>query len=156
MVSRLATPKAGFDDDFSSFVVSPSSASSAVFLESPEDLSTPPRFIPLTPTGFSFDSPPISDVHASFDTTSLVHGGLYKSLGSVLDFGDLANSDGEDDDMLSQMEIAGTSHEIFGAMPLALTIQEQSDTVTALGGVSLQSCPSRGTRCRDGGCQIPV
>ena len=164
--SRPTTPKAGFDDDFTSFVSASSASSAGVSGVSPEDLSTLPRFPPLTSTSFgstfSFDSPstghstPISDVHAAFDTTRLAHGGPYKSLGSMSDFGDpdkepanvqlSSNSDGEDDDMPSRMEIAETSHKIFGVIPLSLSpIQEQGDRsfqpLTALGGVPLQSYP---------------
>lgn len=164
--SRPTTPKAGFDDDFTSFV-SASSADSAGPRTSSEGLSSSPRFPPFASTSFSSTfsfnaassgrSTPTYDDQASFDTTHLAPGESYKSLGSVSDFGDLDkesvvlerlsnNSDKEAEDMPSRLEIAETSRRIFGIMPASHSpAQERGDgtlqALTAFGGVPSQSYP---------------
>lgn len=158
--SRPTTPKAGFEDDFTSFVSAASISSAGVPGASSESLSSLPRFPPLASTNFSstfsFDShssgrsTPGLDDHASFDTTRLAPGGFYKSLGSASDLGDLDKesvylgpfsnrSDMEDEDMPSQTEIAETSRKIFGSTPLALSPTRERghgsfQAPTALGG----------------------
>ena len=143
--SRPTTPKAGFDDDFTSFV-SASSENSAI---SRDGLSAPQSFPPLASTSFSSTftfnpassgrSTPTFDDH---DTTRLAPGESYKSLGSVSDFGDpdkeMNSSDEVGEDMPSRVEIAETSRRIFGTVPLSLSPAQERAT-SALGGT-----PSRG------------
>jgi hypothetical protein len=155
--SRPTTPKAGFDDDFTSFV---SAASAAVPRASLEGLSAPQSLPPLASTRFSSpftfnaaSSGRSTPDHAGFDTTRLAPGESYKSLGSVSDFGDpdkesvslerLSNSsDGAGEDMPSRVEIAETSRQIFGTMPLALSPAQERGHLHAMN--ALDGTPSRG------------
>lgn len=162
--SRPTTPKAGFDDDFTSFISASFTSSASIPETSPEMASSSPSFPHLTSTSFSstfsFDSPssghstPILNDHASVDTTRLPPDGSYKSLGSVSDFGDpdrvpvnleqLSNgSDMESEDMPSRVEIGETSRKIFGTMPLSLSpAQERGDrSFQALNAPGSQNCP---------------
>lgn len=159
--SRPTTPKAGFDDDFTSFVSAPSPHSVGIPQPSLDTFSShegppPPASASFSST-FNFNaassgrSTPIFDDHGSFDTTCLAPGESYRSLGSVSDFGDtdkdsihverLSYSIEEvDEDMPSRAEIAETSRRIFGVMPLSVSpTQERGDeslhAATALGGV---------------------
>ena len=162
--SRPTTPKAGFDDDFASFVSASSASSTAIPRASSESLSSP-RSFPLTSTSFSSTftfnpassgrSTPAFDHHASFDTTRLAPGESYKSLGS--DIGDpdkesvslerlSDSSDEAGQDMPSRVEIAETSRKIFGTMPLLLSpTEERGDgalyAMSALGGTPSQGYP---------------
>ncbi|KAG8214569.1 hypothetical protein J3R82DRAFT_9632 [Butyriboletus roseoflavus] len=164
--SRPTTPTSGFDDDFTSFVSASSAGSAGIPRSSSESLSSPPSFPPFASMSFSSTfsfssassahSTPTCDDQASFDTTRLIPGESYKSLGSVSDFGDLDkesailerlsnNSDEAGGDMPSRLEIAETSRKIFGTMPLSPTpARERGDAslqvLSTLGGVPSQSC----------------
>ena len=161
--SRPTTPKAGFDDDFISFVSASSPSSAGIPQASSESLSSAHGSPPLTFTNFSstfsFNSTlsgrttPTFDDHAGPDATRLAPGESYKSLGSVSDFGDIDKepvnlerlSNGSDD-MPSQAEIVETSRKIFGTIPLSLSpAQERKDgsphALNALGGLPSRSYP---------------
>ncbi|KAF8555714.1 hypothetical protein OG21DRAFT_1438316 [Imleria badia] len=147
--SRPTTPKAGFDDDFTSFVSASSPSALGIPQPSVESLSSPQIFPPLASTSFgstfnfnaasSGRSTPTFDDHGTFDTTRLVPGESYKSLGSVSDFEDrdsiilerVSNSGDEVDEVMpSRLEIAETSRRIFGTIPLSISpAQERGDTV---------------------------
>lgn len=156
--SRPATPKAGFDDDFTSFVSASSASSAGIPRPSSNSSTSPSRFPPLASTSFSSTfsfnsassgrSTPVLDDIASSDATHLAPGESYKSLGSVSDFGDpdkesvnlSNNSDDEGEDMPSRVEIAETSRRIFGTIPLSLSpTQERGGE-----GLTLAALPSRG------------
>ncbi|KAH0832034.1 hypothetical protein J3R83DRAFT_12940 [Lanmaoa asiatica] len=161
--SRPTTPKAGFDDDFASFVSASSAGFAGVPQASSESLSSPPLASTSFSSTFSFNSAssgrstPIFDDYASFDKTHLAPSESYKSLGSVSDLGDIdkesvnlerlsTSSDEEGEDMPSQLEITETSRRIFGIMPHSLSAaQEGGDgslqALTALGGAPSQSYP---------------
>ena len=164
--SRPTTPKAGFDDDFASFVSASSPSSTGVPPSSLESFTSPQRFPPFVSASFgsTFNfssastgrSTPTFDDHGSFEETRLAPGESYRSLGSVSDFGDpdkdsmnaeqLSNSSDADGDMPSRLEIAETSRRIFGAVPVSLSpAQERGDgslhQPTDLGGAPTGGLP---------------
>ncbi|KAF8842145.1 hypothetical protein BDN67DRAFT_966120 [Paxillus ammoniavirescens] len=138
--SRPSTPKAGFDDDFTSFVsASPSSFTGGLKVSS-ERSSFP--FSALASTSFSstfsFDSFSSGHSTPTFDDHppgEVALGVSYRSLGSVSDFGEMDketscqeclsdsgdDDDDDDDDMPSKAEIDETSRTIFGPFPLLLS-----------------------------------
>ncbi|KAH7885299.1 hypothetical protein F5I97DRAFT_2074409 [Phlebopus sp. FC_14] len=155
--SRPTTPKAGFDDDFTSFVSA--SLSSTVSISSAQRSSPGPsagRKVPLVSTSFSSTfsfstssgqtTPAHEHEQESFDMSRLTPGDTgfeisYRSLGSVSDFGDVDGErsfhdhrldDSGDEDMPSKAEIVETSRRIFGSVPLSLSPTDERGTHQAM------------------------
>jgi len=161
--SHPATPDAGFDDDFTSFVSASPETEAGIPPTSSHSSSSLPGFTSLVSTSFSstfgFDSAssgrstPIFD--EQFDTSRLAPQEAYTSLGSVSDHGDLdkgpvylersfTSGDGESEDMPTRAEIEQTSLKIFGHMPSSLssTHERGKQPQAVLGDTQSQGCPA--------------
>jgi hypothetical protein len=157
--SRPSTPKAGFDDDFASFV-SASSSSFTGSLNVPSESSSFPFASTSFSSTFSFDSVSSGRSTPTFDDrppNEAALGVSYRSLGSVSDFGEMdketsyqehssdSGDDDDDDDIPSKAEIAETSRTIFGPFPLSLSPMEEQGSQSLQTHTAVSPIVSAGT-----------